>query len=344
MHIDENINWKENKNYAIDTNNTNVDNTNINSINDTNENENKNDIDINTDTDNIEEAVQGVIIRILEEHGYKNSDLLDILQRIYNTYKAQHVRRWEINNEDYFYMLKDSIWYNFEHKIHYINDTDTDKNANNTDKSVNNINTNVDTQQSNIKSSIKSVSATEAKSRINTDRGDKDVFTRILNRSKEAIGKGLCTLEYFGSRYPGLTQMFEGNNIISYIYLPYILQELEEVIDEWKKDKKIYIASIYMDEGVEIRLGDKDMPIIIYEDGESPTKYCKDCVAHVTSILDSNGRKQTIPKKNYAYCILHGPVDEYEQKQIYINILIDWKDNVKKAMEYHKDLELVIKA
>lgn len=220
-----------------------------------------------------------LIIKLLEKKRYSGKNLLDKLQQIYEGYKAQKIKTWEISKKELFLTLKDTIWFNFEHKINYAN----------------------------------------------------------LEQAK-----GLRTLKYYGTKFPGMTHIFDTDNYISNKYLQYILKELDEIIELWKIDKLIYLANIYTDSNIEIKCGQNASKIIIYENDEKPVKYCTDCINQLTSILNVKGEKQIIPKKKYVYCVLQGPLDEYEQNKIYFHLLIDLQNNIKEAIRYNKDLELII--
>ena len=168
-------------------------------------------------------------------------------------------------------------------------------------------------------------------------------FEHKVQYSNINEAKGLKTLKFLGSKFPFMTHIFDSEKYVSNIYLEYILQEINEIIKLWNNDKSIYIANIYIDSEIEIECGEKASSIIIYENDEKPVKYCKDCVDRITTILNISGEKQTIPKKKYVYCVIQGPIDEYEQKKIYFNLLIDLQNTIKEAIQYNKDLELVIK-
>ena len=50
-----------------------------------------------------------------------------------------------------------------------------------------------------------------------------------------------------------------------------------------------------------------------------------------------------IAKKKYGYASLTGPVNQYEQSRIYLNVLLDFKQAVSSAIQFHKDLRIVEK-
>ena len=147
---------------------------------------------------------------------------------------------------------------------------------------------------------------------------------------------GLHKFQFFGDKYPSILYAGEGQMIIPYLYLNHLLEELNDVIKVWKQDKDIYLAEIYTD-NIEIEL---NTPIIIHKKGEHPSKYCSDCIERTLPLLDSKGNMQKIDKKNYTYCVLNGKLNEYEQSNIYFNMLIDFRDNVSSAIQYHKDLQI----
>ena len=231
---------------------------------------------LNINNDDIEE----IIIQMLEDHGYTGIELLNKLSSIYQTYQQQHIKNWQIEDINKFASLKDTIWFNFEHKIHF---DDIEK------------------------------------------------------------AYGIHTLQYLGTRFPALTHLFDDSSLIEFLYLPLLLEEIDQVIELWKADSDIYLAEIYADEEIDnICGGDNPSEIIIFNKGEHPSKYCKDCINRMTSIVDSNGNNQILPKKNYVYCVLTGPLNQFEQTSIYFNLLVDLRNTIISAIQYHKSVQLVI--
>lgn len=238
------------------------------------------DTNTNTDTDTSIDIVDEIIINILEDHGYSGIDLLNKLQSLYDTYYAQHIKTFTINNYDYFLYLKDSIWFNFEHKIN---------------------------------------------------------FTNIME------AKGLQTLEYFGSKFPYLTHLFDGINLIPYIYLPSLLKEIEQVITLWQVDTDMFITNIYVDDGIDLHGGTSPTEIIVFERGENPQKYKSGSISYSKStIVDANGMPLKQKSKKYAYALISKINNTESNGKILFNLLIDLKDAVNYAINYHKDLSLVL--
>ena len=231
---------------------------------------------LNINNDDIEE----IIIQMLEDHGYTGIELLNKLSSIYQTYQQQHIKNWQIEDINKFASLKDTIWFNFEHKIHF---DDIEK------------------------------------------------------------AYGIHTLQYLGTRFPALTHLFDDSSLIEFLYLPLLLEEIDQVIELWKADSDIYLAEIYVnDENIDIKGGQKPSEIIIHRKTESPVKYKSDCVNRPTSILDANGNKQILQKKEYVFCMLTGPINKYEQNSIYFNLLVDLRDTITSAIQYHKDVQLIL--
>ena len=255
---------------------------------------------VKTEEDDIEE----IIIKILEDHGYSGMDLLSKLAFIYKAYQQRRIKNWVIKDESVFIRLKDTIWYNFEH-----------------------------CQASNVEEGREDFLSIE--NMVNhIDKAKSKSVKRIENNRV-----GLSTLVTFGTKFPYLVYLFDHSSIFPSVYLPALLQEIDMVISLWKKTDNLYLADLYMDEG----LSTSDItPIIIHFSGEHPRKYCPDCVERSTLITDSNGEHKKIPKKLYAYCALSGPINEFEQSTVYFNLLVDLRNAVSSAIQYHKDLRLVI--
>lgn len=209
----------------------------------------KEDIDINE-----------MIINILEDHGYTGLDLLNQVVQIYNIYQDKHIKQFILTNFSYFTILKDTIWYNFEHS------------------------------------------------------GNK---------------LGIVTLKDFGTKFPNVTHLFDGVNIIPYIYLPELAKEIEKIIDLWNKSE-IILANIYTDSDVKITAGEKaPSKVIIYNYNENPRKYLKNSAF-------------MIDEDQLIFCRLLGKINKETDGKVLYGILIDLQDSVNNAILYHKDLSLVI--
>ena len=220
------------------------------------------DTDIDTDI-----SVNDIIINVLEDHGYKGIDLLNQLVQIYNIYQAKHIKQFIIKNYNYFVILKDSIWFNFEHK------------------------------------------------------GEKI---------------GLSSLRDFGTIFPNLTHLFDGINIVPNIYLSALLKEIQQVLQLWN-DKDIILANIYTDNDIEVKGGiDNSTKIIIYNHNENPYKYLKNLDKKIDNY------PIFIAEEQYVFCKLLGKINKDDEGKILYNMLIDLQDSVNSAIQYHKDLNLII--
>lgn len=224
----------------------------------------------------LHEEIENNIITILEDNGFIGIDLLNELKRIYNVYSDKHIKEWVLNREDIFIRLKDTVWYNFEHKI---NDSNM----------------------------------------------------------------GVSSLKYLGTRFPNFIYLFDSEDTLAYLYLPKLLEELNEIIELWENEKELYVAELYADEGIALHGGEQPTNIIIHLHNQHPKKYAKDCVDTVSVILDNKGNRLKTKKKLYGYCSLNGPINNFEQSSIYLSLLKDLKNTVNIAIQYHKDLKLVIK-
>lgn len=153
------------------------------------------------------------------------------------------------------------------------------------------------------------------------------------NWENEDKKKGVSSLKYFGTKFPYITHLFDGVNIVPNVYLPNLNTEIEQVINLWKETDKIILANIHTDSTIEIKGGnDKPSSIIIYNQQENPRKYFKDMQA-INILLD---------EEQYIYCKLLGQVNKDTDGKIIFNILIDLQNAVKEAILYHKDLSLIM--
>lgn len=153
------------------------------------------------------------------------------------------------------------------------------------------------------------------------------------NWENEDKKKGVSSLKYFGTKFPYITHLFDGVNIVPNIYLHNLNTEIEQIINLWKETDKIILANIHTDSNIEIKGGnDKPSLIIIYDQQENPRKYFKDMHA-VNALLD---------EEQYIYCKLLGRINKETNGKIIFNILIDLQNAVKEAILYNKDLSLII--
>lgn len=153
------------------------------------------------------------------------------------------------------------------------------------------------------------------------------------NWENEDKKKGVSSLKYFGTKFPYITHLFDGVNIVPNIYLHNLNTEIEQIINLWKETDKIILANIHTDSNVEIKGGnDKPSLIIIYDQQENPRKYFKDMHA-VNALLD---------EEQYIYCKLLGRINKETNGKIIFNILIDLQNAIKEAILYNKDLSLII--
>lgn len=151
---------------------------------------------------------------------------------------------------------------------------------------------------------------------------------------------GLTTVKYLGSKYPLFAYVFNNEDTVSYIELHKLLEEVEDIIKKWKEDKEIYIAKLYSYDDIELQ-GETPTELIIHMKEEHPSKYASNAVSHISSIVDSSGKNLKLPRKPYWYCSLSGPINDYEQSSIYMNILNSFKTAIATAIQYHQDLRLV---
>lgn len=153
------------------------------------------------------------------------------------------------------------------------------------------------------------------------------------NWENEDKKKGVSSLKYFGTKFPYITHLFDGVNIVPNIYLHNLNTEIEQIINLWKETDKIILANIHTDSNVEIKGGnDKPSLIIIYDQQENPRKYFKDMHA-VNALLN---------EEQYIYCKLLGRINKETNGKIIFNILIDLQNAIKEAILYNKDLSLII--
>ena len=153
------------------------------------------------------------------------------------------------------------------------------------------------------------------------------------NWENEDKKKGVSSLKYFGTKFPYITHLFDGVNIVPNIYLHNLNTEIEQIINLWKETDKIILANIHTDSNIEIKGGnDKPSLIIIYDQQENPRKYFKDMQA-VNALLD---------EEQYIYCKLLGRINKETNGKIIFNILIDLQNAIKEAILYNKDLSLII--
>lgn len=168
-------------------------------------------------------------------------------------------------------------------------------------------------------------------------------FEHLPNFPSIKEAKGLKTLCWFGSRFPNLVHLFDGEvNIVPNFYLSILLTEIEQVIKLWNEKPIIYMTNIYIreEDSIDLHGGINPTEIIIYEKGENPLKYSKKIVSAV--LKDKNGKSLTNDKQ-YGYAQILGTINKEEQHgKILFNILVDLKDAITNAIQWKKDLSLVV--
>lgn len=154
-----------------------------------------------------------------------------------------------------------------------------------------------------------------------------------LPQSIQQVGK--TNLKTLGSKFPLFTSLFIDSAICSKFVLNDLLKEIDIILNNWKNFK--YLVNLTSNHELE-----PDTEIIIYRQGESPNKYSSDTISHILDIVDSSGNNIKTEAKAYAYAEITGPINDAEQSNIYYFILKDLKDNINLAIQYHKELRLVV--
>lgn len=163
-------------------------------------------------------------------------------------------------------------------------------------------------------------------------------FEHKINFADIEQAKGSQTLRYFGSKFPNLTHLFDGVNVVPCLYLPTLLDEINKVIELWRQDDSIYLINVYIDENVDLHGGENATEIIIYSDGENPQKYNSEALSFVANDSLNNERKR------FAYGKILGKLNKNEQLgKIIYSLLINLKDTTNLALQNHKDLSLIVR-
>ena len=145
---------------------------------------------------------------------------------------------------------------------------------------------------------------------------------------------GLIDLKTMGSKFPNFMNLFSQNTMCEKYLLSDLSLELDTIISSWSS-KSLYLIRIYTE-------FDINEPIILHKQGESPNKYCKDAIKRTSNILDVSGKNIIQEANDYAKAEMIGLLNDLEQSNIYYNLLIDLNNNVKQAIQYHKNLRVVI--
>lgn len=148
---------------------------------------------------------------------------------------------------------------------------------------------------------------------------------------------GKTTLKTLGSKFPIFAALFTESSICSRFLLNSLLVEVNEIMRLWNNNN-IYLANIVS----EIYNGN-DSEAIIYMIDESPIKYSKDTMDRTLNILDLSGNNIKLDAKQYVYVAVQGKLNDFEQSKIYYAILEDLRNTINIAIQYHKDMRLVIR-
>ena len=146
---------------------------------------------------------------------------------------------------------------------------------------------------------------------------------------------GKTTLKTLGSKFPIFAALFMDSSICSRFILPSLLEEINKIMELWKTTS-IYLANITTD------YSDNNSEAIIYRSNESPAKYSKDVLDRTLDVLDTTGSNIKLDAKQYVYVVVQGQLNDYEQSKIYYSLLEDLRNTINIAIQYHKDLRLVL--
>jgi hypothetical protein len=163
----------------------------------------------------------------------------------------------------------------------------------------------------------------------------KDIVWYNMEHLASGGQNGLSSMKYLGTKYPIFMRSFYSTQVVQNSDLQGLKLELESIIDNWSSD--LIIADIETN-GLSYHGGDNPTEVIIYSGKEHPSKYDKSLLSHTSIIVDGNGNNIKTGSVMKVLCHINGTVGEDLVGKILYNILIDYYNACKIAIEYGKDL------
>jgi hypothetical protein len=128
---------------------------------------------------------------------------------------------------------------------------------------------------------------------------------------------------------------FNSTQVVHNADLQSLKTELESIIDNWSSD--LIIADIETN-GLSYNGGDNPTDVIIYSGKEHPSKYDKSLLPHTSVFVDSHGDNIKTNSTVKVLCHTEGTVGEDLAGKILYNVLTEYYNSCKTAIEYGKDL------
>lgn len=146
--------------------------------------------------------------------------------------------------------------------------------------------------------------------------------------------KGLSDLRYLSTLYPHFIFAANESPLLGLEYVKKLYIEIDNIIKAW--DGKWRFAGLFTKSSAGWHGGDDPSKLIIYDKGESPSKYGYNQT--YGSILGSNGKQIKKITEDIVLCTLDTEIGDYVNGQILYTTLVKLKEVCKKAIQYNKDV------
>lgn len=163
------------------------------------------------------------------------------------------------------------------------------------------------------------------------------VWFNLEHLPLDGESKGLSDLRHLGARFPALAYQVDGGPIASDV-IPYLLNELGEVLNSWSNDWTLVQLFTKSQEGWNGGVNDPS-PVVIYDPSiESPSKYGYKSYSQKPVLLNESGDPIEAPQQETVQCVIESKLGTYGKEPLMRSLLERIIETCKKAIENKKGI------